>query len=237
MKVANRFVVLATTILVSLAAAAAQQPTSGPSSQPATNPATGVAVFGTVCLADGVTPLPDLAVFILKGGEQSSLLKKLADPLATAGTLSQTNKIGAFVSNTRLAPGTYTVVVEMTGATIAMEPLIVADTSGPEIVLHLRAAAGSLAGSVVDSAGDPAENATVTLTDRQQSRLYMVQTDKDGHYVLDHILPGHYTAMAMNSPAAAKLVGHEFYMDRNQDMVIAADRLTKDFPLQPPPGR
>ena len=149
-----------------------------PMSRPSTDPTTRVVVFGILTLSDGVTPLPGMMVGVTSSDvPPASMIAQMDADI--------TNKLGAFLLDETVSPGTYSIISVHNGNyIIAKERLVVAKTAGSDVVLHVKAAAGSLAGSVINAAGNPADNARVSILNRPDHLVYSANTDKDGHYII-----------------------------------------------------
>jgi protocatechuate 3,4-dioxygenase beta subunit len=110
--------------------------------------------------------------------------------------------LGLFVfKKGRLGPGKYWISAVVRSwhpkvlDTVAFSGLTITASSRPDIVLRLKAGAGSVEGSVVDSKGHPVRRATITLEGTKRPsilRYYTAETNAKGRYALDYIPRGTY---------------------------------------------
>lgn len=194
-------------------------------------------IFGLVARPNGLPPVsPNVLVEVTrsKGSPGPKGLKEQC----LAG------KSGAFVLPNALAPGTYAVTaINGQGSTVARVNCVVPEPQRPYMVLTVRAGSssifnrasaapagnGSVHGRLIDPAGRPVVDGVVGLVNEAQGRVYAATTDKDGRYVIDHVLPGRYAACASSSPG---------YLRNAESVVevvtVKSGRAEKDFTLRTP---
>ncbi len=167
--------------------------TSGPRERRRAVKGRGVAVFGRITKPDGVTPLLGASVGIYHVGNRS---------FPQGVTVAIPNELGLFVfKKGRLGPGKYWISAVVRSwhpqvcDTVAFSDLTIAASSRPDIVLRLKAGAGSVKGRVVDSMGHAVRKATVRLEGTKRPSIlhfYTAVTNAEGHYALEYVPRGTY---------------------------------------------
>jgi carboxypeptidase family protein len=110
----------------------------------------------------------------------------------TATTLT-TGIPGSFNINGLAVPGSYTLTVTLTGFAVASVPVeLTANAAAPNVVVHLTARLGSVAGTVRGPNGQPFAGATITATNGQKS-LSATSESSDGGYLIANLDPGSYS--------------------------------------------
>ena len=187
--------------------APASQPAPNPAphvlTQPAKIPAPLVSIFGIVHCADGITPAPDVMVWV-EG------TNKPRDPLAK----SISKELGTFLLDKGLTPESYTLIISDSEGRFLQTPLKVTNGAEPYMVLNLTAVDGStkpppsivarariVVFGVVTSAdhGGPIAKALIKVTSSEatpgtQSEDILADTNDAGAFMLDEgLAPGTYT--------------------------------------------
>ena len=158
--------------------------------QTAANQKGGEAIFGQVTKSDGMTPLGGAFVLVIN--------KETGRPVNAAIT----GGLGLFALRAgRVAPGKYWILAMVESLhpdvhfSAVLSSLTVGAFSERDIVLRLKAGAGSIAGHVTDSKGRPIGKAEVTLTGTTPPsalRRYNADTNAKGRYELRYVMPGTY---------------------------------------------
>ena len=204
---------------------------SGTAAQPGRSENGGTAVFGQITKPGGVKPFSGVLVWIGRP-------RRVGGPLhlvARAGGL--TGKSGLFAMGRRLAPGKYWVVAARarfrhgggsksggmaTPTMVALPRLVVVASSRQDIVLRLKAGAGSVAGRVVSAAGRPVAGASIFLQGASylnQFTWFRTHTDTKGRYLIRYVPLGLYVGDA----------GWKGHSSRERVVVVGKQPARKDF--------
>ncbi len=158
--------------------------------QTAANQKSGEAIFGQVTKSDGMTPLGGAFVLVIN--------KETGRPVNAA--IAGGSGLFALRAG-RVAPGKYWILATVESVhpdvrfSAVLSSLTVGASSEQDIVLRLKAGAGSIAGRVTDSKGRPIGKAEVTLTGitpPSSLRRYTADTNAKGRYELRYVMPGTY---------------------------------------------
>ncbi len=158
--------------------------------QTAANQKSGEAIFGQVTKSDGMTPLGGAFVLVIN--------KETGRPVNA--TIAGGSGLFALRAG-RVAPGKYWILATVESVhpdvrfSAGLSSLTVGASSEQDIVLRLKAGAGSIAGRVTDSKGRPIGKAEVTLTGitpPSSLRRYTADTNAKGRYELRYVMPGTY---------------------------------------------
>jgi hypothetical protein len=199
----------------------------------------GVRIFGQVTGPNGTMPLAGMSV----GGQRLMGWRRL---VCLRPQVS--NRLGLFAFDGRLRPGLYWIRAEMVSrhpaarGVVASARLPVAAPPQKEIVLRLRAGAGSVGGRVFDSAGQPVVGAFVTLRKKGGLTFFDVRTGVGGRYLMRYVAPGKYTASALCSFGARghREIGKKLRVAGPYVIVVGRRPVRKNFrlgrPLRAVPG-
>lgn len=83
---------------------------------------------------------------------------------------------------------------------------LVAGEEQKDVVLRLRNG-GSISGEVYDEGGKPLSGLTVQVTEMAQFSTHMENTDGEGRFRLEHLVPGNYQVVAFSARNLSKLGG------------------------------
>jgi hypothetical protein len=110
----------------------------------------------------------------------------------TATTLT-TGLPGTFTINGLAVPGSYTLAVSLSGFAVASVPVeLTANAAAPNVVVHLTATLGSVAGTIRGPNGSAFAGATITATNGQKS-LTATSESSDGGFLIANLAPGSYS--------------------------------------------
>jgi protocatechuate 3,4-dioxygenase beta subunit len=177
-------------------------------------------IFGIVTRPDGLTPVSSKS-FVVVENSKTSRGSQNGDGSALAG------KSGAFVLPRALGPGAYTITA-MNAPIIARVNYVVPRNPKPYMVLIVKAGSGSMTGCVLDAAGGPVAGAGVGLFNGPRRLAYSTTAGKSGHYVIDNVVPGQYSAQVC-SPAPPGSVHFELM---TEPVTIKKGQLKKNFTLR-----
>ncbi|TMQ14683.1 MAG: carboxypeptidase regulatory-like domain-containing protein [Deltaproteobacteria bacterium] len=154
---------------------------------------------------DGAHATAGLVVRVQLGGEITGLVVDITGhPIAdaqvsAAGGGDTTDASGRFTVR-GLAPATYTVTANTRTLGAAHQDVVVARGRPAELTFVL--VPSSLAGIVVDSRGEPVENARVIASSDALGVYDLVHSDASGHFDLGGLLPGRYQIVARRPDSA-----------------------------------